>query len=103
MGKPIDKNEKSTDKSRQSCQRSPVRPKVIYKEDSEADVDETTDADSVSISSYGSTNSRRRGKKKRQNLTGFPSPKKKKKLLKPEPITTKPTLMKAVAVAKKIK
>lgn len=66
------------DKSRQ---RSPARPKVIYKEDSEEDADvETTDVDSVSISSFGSTSSRKRGKKRKVNMTGFPSPKKKKKL-----------------------
>jgi hypothetical protein len=57
---------------------SPARPKVIYKEDSDADV-ETTDADSVSVSSFGSESSRRRpGKKRKVNMTGFPSPKKKK-------------------------
>merc|ERR1719186_481928 len=57
---------------------SPARPKIIYKEDSDADV-ETTDADSVSVSSFGSESSRRRpGKKRKVNMTGFPSPKKKK-------------------------
>jgi len=60
-------------------QRSPARPKIIYKEDSDADV-ETTDADSVSVSSFGSSSSRKRGKKRKVNMTGFPSPKKKKKL-----------------------
>jgi hypothetical protein len=56
---------------------SPARPKIIYKEDSDADV-ETTDADSVSVSSFGSESSRKRpGKKRKVNMTGFPSPKKK--------------------------